>query len=48
MNFLSKEEMIEFLRNNLKIKLVKIGETLEVQLWIDKEILDWDTVTIER
>lgn len=44
---MTKEELIQFLKENLKVKVNRvwsygIGETLRVELYLGNERIDWD------
>lgn len=49
---MTKEELIKFLKENLKVKVNRvwsygIGETLSVELYLENERIDWDEVYID-
>ena len=50
---MTKEELIQFLKENLKVKVNRVcpsfddGEYLRVELYLGKERIDWDDVYIE-
>ena len=44
---MTREELIQFLKENLKVKVNKvwsygIGKTLRVELYLGEELIDWD------
>lgn len=50
---MTKEELIQFLRENLKVKVNRItpfidsGEYLRVELYLGNERIDWDETYID-
>lgn len=50
---MTKEELIQFLKENLKVKVNRVcppiddGEYLRVELYLGKERIDWDEVYID-
>ena len=49
---MTKEELIQFLKENLKVKVKHvwsygIGKTLRVELYLGNERIDWDETYID-
>lgn len=44
---MTKEELIQFLKENLKVKVNHVdGEYLRVELYLGNERIDWDDIYI--